>query len=83
MIAQDSIAAIIPANTGRLSNGMISTTTAKQPDKLPEKPRPVMALPTTNISDVVLVAHTREPIKKMMLLITKTTLVGNNLYIFA
>jgi hypothetical protein len=75
MIAKDSTQAIKPTYTGRLSSGRICTATAKHPDKFPANPRPVTALPITNIIDEAAVAQSKEPTRKRTTLIKKTALI--------
>jgi hypothetical protein len=49
---------------------------------MPAKPTPVMALPTTNIADVVAVEHIKLPSKKMALARRNMRFTENSLYIF-
>lgn len=82
-MASDSTAAITPANTGLFLSGMISTSTAKQPDSSPANPRPVTARPKMNIVDDEAEAHSNDPIRKITLLVKKTALIEKYLYSLA
>lgn len=83
MMASDSTAAISPANTGLFLSGMISTSTAKQPDSSPANPNPVTARPRMNMVDDEAEAHSKDPIRKTTSLVKKTALIEKYLYNFA
>jgi hypothetical protein len=83
IIASDSTQAIKPVNAGRLLRGMMLITTAKHPANSPENPSPVTALPTMNMVEEAAVAQSKEPTRKITLLIKKIVLIENNLYSFA
>jgi hypothetical protein len=75
MIASDSTHANKPIKTGRLLSGTICTAMAKHPANSPENPRPVTALPTMNMVDEAAVAQSKEPVRKMTLLIKNIVLI--------
>lgn len=61
-----NIAPIKPFINGRVARGATRTTIAIAPENRPAAPKPATARPAINMLELVEVAHTIEPISKIL-----------------